>query len=678
MLTVSVDLTSPTLSLTANSNTLCQGVASSFTVSGANSYTWSTGSTNSTLALTPAFNTTYSVMGKNACGISPGLTLNINPSPTVSAVALTGTLSAAAASLCSGESVSLVASGAITYSWTGNVQNNVAFYPPISSFYSVIGTNTAGCSGTATVALTVITTPTAPIQSTSSFICAGSSATLSSIGYGNYTWLPVNLTTNSIVVSPSVSTTYTLTKVNFGCSDTKTFALSVFAVPQLTAAITPSQVCLGSNAILSASGANTYSWTPGNLTGASVTISPVANTVYSLTASNGNCSASMNLSLTVVAGPTITVTSASTSICAGESAILTANGGNIYLWTPGNYTTPAVVVSPQTTTQYTLTGVSGACSVTVFKTLTVSPSPTLIAIASKNTVCASETTTLFAGGASTYTWSTGVISTSAIVNPVVSTVYTLSGSYISGCSSSKTIAVSVFEPTFALTGPSICCFSSTVHLVASGANTYTWNSGSHSPTLSVSPINSSIYTVSATSSSNAANCISTNTIYVTVVPLPNVTATAANNKICRGESTQLYATGALTYTWNTLQTGSVATVSPSVSFIYTVQGSDTNGCVDTAVVVVHVNLCAGIKETTELNVSSISVFPNPSQGEVTVKSLREEKLILINQTGVSILEVDLRFENNYESVLKNLQPGLYYLVVAGERGNSGKKIIVLK
>lgn len=676
VVTVSVDLVIPTLSLTASSSTLCQGVPANFTVSGASNYTWSTGSNSPTVSIIPAFNTAYSVIGKNACGISGSFSLNVNPSPTVSAMASTGTLTATSISLCSGEAATLTASGADTYSWTGGVPNNSTFFPPISSYYTVVGTNTTGCSATATVALNVVTTPTAPIFATTPSLCAGSSVTLSSFGYGTYTWFPVNSNTTFIIVSPTVTTTYTLVKTNFNCTDTKTFVVMVYDLPQVIASATPSTLCIGNSAVLSASGAVNYTWQPGSLSGAMVTVSPVSNTDYTITAFDGTCTAITQVSVSTIPGPTITISSSSSSICAGQSATLNASGGSAYLWSPGNYTAASIIVSPSVSTQFSLNGSFGSCTMDIVSHVSVSPVPTLIVLASKNTICSSETATLYVAGANTYSWSNGVTASSSTVNPPAATVYSVSGFYNNGCSSTRTIGIAVFEPSFAVSGPSLCCYGSSINLVASGALSYTWNTGSHSPTLSTSPVFNTIYSVSATSFSNGTNCQSTNTIAVFIGSLPNIVATCSPTQICRGETSNLLAGGAISYIWNTSQTGSMAVVAPTVSVIYTVQGIDANGCMDTAMVLVKVDLCSGLSEETHTNENELLVFPNPAKDKFAILGLKNKKLTLINQFGETVIKIELDENGLFEFHLQGVKPGMYFLIGFNMPTNTAKKVIV--
>ncbi|MGB3949376.1 MAG: T9SS type A sorting domain-containing protein [Bacteroidia bacterium] len=83
---------------------------------------------------------------------------------------------------------------------------------------------------------------------------------------------------------------------------------------------------------------------------------------------------------TPCAAPNTTVTPSSATICAGNSATLTANGADSYAWAPPtglNTTTgPLVTANPTATTTYTVTGTFNGCSSTQVVTVTVDPAAT--------------------------------------------------------------------------------------------------------------------------------------------------------------------------------------------------------------------------------------------------------------------------------------------------------------
>ncbi|MFM7767698.1 MAG: hypothetical protein ACKO9S_07565, partial [Bacteroidota bacterium] len=165
--------------LFANDSTICSGQSATLTASGGGTYLWSNGSTASSITVSPTQTTTYSVTITNGCAVTKSLTINILPgsipTPTIS-----GTTSGCG-------SVTLTASGGTTYEWSGGSSTNTAINSFISTgTYTVTVTNAAGCSATASQAVTV--TPggaTVFSSTTDDEICSGQSTTLNATGYVN-------------------------------------------------------------------------------------------------------------------------------------------------------------------------------------------------------------------------------------------------------------------------------------------------------------------------------------------------------------------------------------------------------------------------------------------------------------------------------------------------------------
>src|SRR5205823_237418 len=125
-------------------------------------------------------------------------------------------------------------------------------------------------------------------------------------------------------------------------------------------------------------GGGTYLWAPGGQTTSSITVSPASTTTYTVTYNLGACSNTGSGTVTLNAAPTVAVNSQ--TICAGQSATLTATpstGGGTYLWAPGGQTTSSITVSPASTTTYTVTYNLGGCSNTGSGTVTVNAAPTV-------------------------------------------------------------------------------------------------------------------------------------------------------------------------------------------------------------------------------------------------------------------------------------------------------------
>lgn len=409
--TATVSVTS-TPTLIVNSVTICPSQTTTLTVTGAANYTWSPGNIiGSTYTISPVSNTVVSVIGADGtCSSSATATITIGTGISISVNNPT---------ICAGQTASLTASGATSYTWnTGPNTNTLNITPVNTTTYAVSGTSGA-CSGSNTATVTVVSVPSVSVTNAS--ICSGSSATLTASGASNYTWTPNGQTTASIIENPNATTIYTTTGSNGICTNTTTATVSVTSTPTLV--VSSSTICPTQTATLTASGANTYTWNPGNVSGNTYTISPSSNTLITIDGANGTCTSSTTATITIGSGLSITVNSP--TICAGETAILTANGAASYTWSNGP-TTNTISVSPTNTTTYIVTGATGACTGSNTAVVTIAATPTLVIGTNSITLCSGQTTTLTASGATNYTWVPGNFSgSSAIVTPTINTTYTV-------------------------------------------------------------------------------------------------------------------------------------------------------------------------------------------------------------------------------------------------------------
>ena len=305
-----------------------------------------------------------------------------------------------------------------------------------------------------------------------------------------------------------------------------------------------------------------------------------------------------------------------TIICAGMAVQIggnpTASGGipgYTYNWSPATGLSSTSIsnpmASPSGSTVYYVTVTDGSAATSTSSIfITVNPNP--IVTVNSPTICAGSSTTLTANGASTYSWSTGNNTNQITVNPVTTTVYTVTGTS-SGCTSTVVSIVTV-NPNPIITinpvSPTICVGSS-VSISASGANTYLWYPGAlTSSSVTVSPIITTTYTITGT----AIGCTTMGLVTVTVNPNP-VASASSNSPVCEGQTLNLFSTPnyANSYTWigpngvfSTLQNPSVATSQVSMNGIWTVY-ANLNGCADTAttIVTVHQN-------------PVVTVSPNPA------------------------------------------------------------------
>lgn len=604
---------SPTVTANTSSTLICSGQSVTLTSSGASTYTWNPGAlTGATVVVTPTANTNYTVSGSNGfCSVNATVNVNVNPSPTVTA-------NASPTAICVSGNVTLTANGATTYTWNPGALtgSNVVVSPLVTTSYSVTGTNGFGCTGTAVVVVTVNAVPVLTITASPTAICSGATSTLSATGATSYTWNPGALTGASVAVSPTSTTVYTITGSNGGCSATTTISLIVNPVPSVTATANPTNICSGNTSTLTGSGALTYTWNPGGLTGAVVTVTPGSTTIYTLTGANiFGCAGTATRTVSVTPTPTITAAVNPTAICRGASATLTANGATTYTWNPGALTGSSAVVSPTSTTLYTVTGSNGGCNSTQTVNLIVNPNPTLTLGASPNPVCIGSPVTLTVSGANTYTWNPGALTGSnVVVSPLVSTGYTVTGANLAGCTRTAAVNVTVNPlPTLTVvTSNTNICSGNSATLTASGATSYTWSpGGTNGSTLAITPSVATTYTVAGTSS---LGCVNTRTFTQFVTPTPTINASASPTAICSGNSSTLTANGALSYTWNPGGlSGATVVITPTSTTLYTLTGANGN-CTSTNTVNLIVNptptltasasptvICAGATSTLTVN-----------------------------------------------------------------------------
>ena len=708
VVTVNVNGSLPVLSLAGSSQSVCQGAAATITVSGASTYSLGSPAANGgTFALSTT--TTYTVAGTNACGTTTASTsISVQPLPTVIP-------SASSSTLCAGSGLTLTATGnATNYVWSGGTApagNGVGFIPLASNItYSVIGTNSLGCTALATIPVSVLATPLQVPVANPVIVCIGNSTTLTATGAANYTWTSATQTvfTASMVVTPTGTgvTTYTVTKSNSTCTDTKTISITTNSLPTVFAIVTPTIVCALNPATLAVGGGQTYTWTsPGNppaipsftFGGASPIVNPPVSTNYTVAASDGTCVAITTVSLTANPNPTITTVPSATAICVGQSVTVNANGGNSYTWTStantNTFTGASITDSPIISVSYNVSGDNSfGCVTSAGQVIVVNPNPTITINANKTLVCSGGATTLTANGANTYTWDAnagGVITASAGVTPTSLTtgavIYTVVGSYsATNCQTAKTIAISVFVPTLTVVGNTNTCLGGLITLTVSGGNngSYVWNTGSGPlytfPVLNTTIAAAGIVTVSALTTSVSVICPVTKTVAVGIYFSPTITAVPQRTPVCFKESVQLFAGGGSTYQWNNGMTGSTITVSPPNSnTTYTVVGTDANGCTGTVTVLVKMTNCTGISELGKA-ANGLVIYPNPNNGEFTIETTSAVSLTLINELGQTVKTIELTEANNYKLSVTDLAKGIYF--VSGEKDNEliRQKIVVTK
>ncbi len=527
--------------------------------------------------------------GSYTCAISSTATACTGTSVVFIAQSPTVTIAATSPSMCmwntnaSLNSVSLTASGAPNYTWTNfsAVANtytsttqpfiSLTSIPPspIGSI-TVIGSN-GTCSASAMYTVLIIPNPTITVTSPS--VCAGNTVAVTASNASSFTWTPsasLSSNTGSTVIANTPTTAiYSIIGTSLGCnSAAQTTTVTVVANPTVNVAPLTNTICFGNSLNLTASGATNYTWSPANSlsvpNGPNVTASPTITTNYIIIGEAATCTTTAAYQVSVITLPSILPTPATTySICQYSSVNIFANGASSYSWSPvvglnvnsGNH----VIASPNVTTIYNISGNNGACIAFGQVTVYVVPFPNLNISSPVSKICETQTTTIFATGAQSYSWTplaglSNPNTTASQAYPVVSTNYTIMGvntGYGINCTMTKEILIEVLPKiTPNVSASATICNGQSTKLVASGSNTYSWTpSNSLNDGTLASPVaNPTVSTMYTVNISNYGNCTVPATVNVRVNPTPTVYA-GEDFVVNLDEPMYLNANGSGTLTW---------------------------------------------------------------------------------------------------------------------------------
>jgi gliding motility-associated-like protein len=404
-------------------------------------------------------------------------------------------------------------------------------------------------------------------------------------------------------------------------------------------------ICAGNNTVLTlanysgniqwqSSPANSNSWTniPG-ASSASLNVSPAANTDYRAIVTQFPCDAGYSNTLTIFTRPLPQlVTSAGTSVCAGDTAQLSVSGASSYVWSPASglntITGDTVNAFPSSTTVYTVTGTdSNGCSSAASINVQVKPLPSIAVAPANSTICNGGQLSLLAAGAQSYSWipaqdlssTTGAL---VIASPTLTVTYSVTGTATNGCSSSATATVNVDQPVSSNTisaDQDICNGTQPLPLAGSapsggnGLYTYAWEESADNINWTpASGLNSLVgYTppaltdttyyrrrVTSGSCSGAFSSVS-NTTTIRVQPAITGNSISSDQTLCSGSAPSLLTgaqpaggDGAYTYQWlessdgqswapaagaNSLQNYSAPSLSDTMYYMRTVSSGACTG-----------------------------------------------------------------------------------------------------
>ena len=466
--------------------------------------------------------------------------------------------------ICAGTNVTLSGSGASSYVWDNGVTDGTSFTPSATTTYTVTGTDASGCTGTDQV---VVTVDVGNIDAGNDItICKGDTAQLNASGAGtNYVWSP----NDSIISTNTIST-------QVWPSDTTTYFIQYTSLNN----------CIDQDSVI-------------------VFVSPTPG-------SNSSFNPIPDISLCL--NDTVTINSPVTT--------------DLYFWSPNDSindnTVKSPIFNPTLTSTYYFTGTNSfGCSVKDTFQITIKQLPTVNA-GNPSTLCIGDSVILNSNGnAASYSWNNGIVDGQAF--EVLNTQnYILTGTSANGCINTDSVLITGLTAPETDAGSDInLCVNDTIKLIGQGADNYSWSPSTSlsDPNVSdpfASPNSSITYILTGTLNNG---CEKTDTINIDVNPLPILTTTN-DTLICEGDTVEIEVFGATVFSWfnsNNISNINIANplVWPITSTTFKVLANGPNTCVDTAEILINVNLKpivdAGSDQSVCLNDSTtVSVSGNAS------------------------------------------------------------------
>ncbi len=358
--TITVLVNSNPVVALGNDTSICQGNTIQFDAGNAGTYMWCGGETSQQITTGSAGSYCVMVSDANGCMGADTINLFINSLPTIVTTS---------DSICFGSTGTITASGSsATYSWNpGSFSgSSVSDSPANTTTYTVTALDVNGCSNMDSATITVLSLPTVAL--TSDVICLNNTALITASGSSaNYVWTPVNQSNDSVWVSPSATSTYTLTATDvFGCTTTDSAIVLVNSLPTLFTL--GDTICNGATGTVYASGSGTfYSWNSGTWLGNLVYDNPVSTSTYTVTSTDtNNCSSIAMATIVVNSLPVVSVSSFGTH-CVDDAAFSLTGGspaGGFYSGTAvsaGSFS-PSTAGNGTHTVAYTYIDANGCAS----------------------------------------------------------------------------------------------------------------------------------------------------------------------------------------------------------------------------------------------------------------------------------------------------------------------------
>jgi gliding motility-associated-like protein len=610
----------PVVVISSNSP-VCESGTLNLNASGGNTYSWTgpAGFTSSLqnpslAAIAITGSGMYYVTVNNACGSTvDSVDVLINAAPVI--------ISSSNSPVCEGETISLSASGGLSYSWSGPGGFSSSIASPditsatsaMSGNYSVTVTGDYGCTAVASVSVTINSLPVATAISGSP-VCEGHALSLTATGGTGYSWSGPDGFSSSIS-SPVISS-------------------------------------------VTMAGAGTYTVTVTNAQGCSAvaTTAVVVNTIPVATASNN--------------GP----------LCEGTALLFTSGGGVSYSWSgPGGYSSfdqnpliTSITIAHAGTYTVTVTNAAG-CTSTATTTVTIDPAPSVNAFGN-SPICEGGTLLLNSLGGGTYSWTGPAGFSSNLQNPQITNVQSVhAGAYVlivtsaNGCTASQTVPIVInTAPAVTCSDNDPACPGDPLMLIASGGNTYNWagpngfSSNVQNPVIvSPSGLSSGTYSVTVTTTEGCSGTAQTSVVYPAPISISGVTG--MDNSSNTGYINISVSGGALPYDYLWSNGAASEDISGLFAGDYIIVITDAGGChatdtftIDIPLIIPNVITPNGDGKNDDFEIVNIGAYE-----KVTVEIFNRwgTRLFVFSGSGVEYADPARRWNGD------NLPMGSYLYVV---------------
>ncbi len=601
---------------------------------------WSNGSTAQSITVSPDMTTSYSVIAyQGNCQTSDVITVNVSA---VLDLDLGNDIT-----ICGGQEVTLSASISGDYQWdNGATTSSLNVSPTQTTSYTA--TVTSG-SCTSTDEITVIVENMAFVEIVSDTVfCPGETITLVADGSpGEYTW-NTGATGKSITFTPTDNTLYTVTvTTDNGCQFSDQVMARSFEANYIDLGEDITS-CIGETTTIELEGTfDNVLWSTGDNT-SSITVTPSSTETYTVSASYNGCSAEDEITVNIVSDLDLDL-GPDREVCAGQRIELRSNISGQYIWSTGE-TNKNIFVSPSATETYSVTITSGTCTAEDEITLTVVDSE--VSIIGENVLCEGGSVSLSADGPTDaeYNWSNGDSGQNISLTAIPNVSYRVTMTTPSGCQDTDEIVFTLYDDTDIQLGNDISiCAGETVPLSVTGLyDNIEWNTGDNSDIISVSPTQTTTYSVVAVyGNCSTSEEVTVNVIDDLVVYLGSDIVTCAGNEVTLQDISVFGS-----FLWSTGATTSSIVVNPTVTTDYNVTVT-SGSCTDTDVVTVIVQDDCMVDLSIEKTVDNFS----PTVGDII-----EFQVAVTNQSNTvdaTNIVVDEDIRSGYRFISYESTAGLY-------------------